>query len=1119
MRKEKEKGFVQKTQNEVLEQEARQFREKQKAKRLEQQKKMVELRKRQDGTRVGQQPQQRQQQQQQQNNSPRFLPRVGQNQSPRVNAAPQRNTQYQQQQTTSASPRAIKPGPQQASTYMHTQQMQRMPAPTSSPPPHAKPATPPRPAISPPLQKASGGPPMRSAAAFNPQSLRATKPLRPATSQPAMSQPATSLPAQVPTRPSSSPFEQMMRSASAPTPVATSMSPVAQLPRHLLNQIDTDFGLNQSYSMPQTVSPPAQIPVTTRAPPSASNGLLPSGAATRRIIREPSALLQKNASPVTTPASRSAPASTAHQKVLPMTPGPMTPLPMTPAPVTPQPMTPTRQMPQVTQHIRTTTNPQQTSVNHIQRRLPNGQAPIKAKLGDFPDIKDAILSLRTDRPALGALAKVCKGKYVRGAAEQRKVILEFAGFRPQIVSKSSIAADINCLTNLTRVELDTIGWAFGLARKGRKLDTATKIIEYLMHPTEKVVSRCRPMGVWPSARPLNAEPAQSSVLARNGWQQGLANGQRVPVRNVPTRPHTSMPPLPARANNRAMTPVKNTQARTPYDTLLPGGKLRIGASKKQYPRTLTLPEFDFMVSENPFNVPVNKPLGSPMYALFNSGALDRGREPSLSFATPQTRKAEGGSRIQVQLRCLRVEKGKTPAEWKQFWPFPCYARVNGNYVGLKQAQRFTNGKLAGIDMATNISPHLNSNRRQAIPNKVILKRTMTSSTSTSGSFVLFAQEVLVKSSADMVKEVVDRSRGYWEQVGQRQQRNPLNSNANKSLQGFDVAKQEVASFMTAGGMEIENMKVSLRCPLSLTRIDCPVKGKNCSHVQCFDLKTFLEFSRKSSKFECPVCNKKTASPDVLVVHPYIERALELFKENDEILVLTDASMTGVEPQAPSGVASDDSDDSDEEGNSTPRDVKKQGKRTGDKTPSSRKTASFDVVDLTLDSSDDEAPAPASAPAPGPATPQEYRQYRQYGRQEPNVQGSTGLAGSSFDQANMRFDGLSDFAASQPMMMDMQGGSQNTPFRTDSLDNALDSILSTGQGTTGYAISQRAQTQSIQPTAPAPPLQSANNQVSFGLEDLGPRNPMNSQESSPFPDNDMNGLIQNPWTEVISIDSD
>merc|ERR1712154_269596 len=50
-------------------------------------------------------------------------------------------------------------------------------------------------------------------------------------------------------------------------------------------------------------------------------------------------------------------------------------------------------------------------------------------------------------------------------------------------------------------------------------------------------------------------------------------------------------------------------------------------------------------------------------------------------------------------------------------------------------------------------------------------------------------------------------------------------------------------------------KVSLRCPLSICRITTPVRGTECTHPQCVDLKTFLAFSHRTGIWQCPVCLK------------------------------------------------------------------------------------------------------------------------------------------------------------------------------------------------------------------------------------------------------------------------
>lgn len=363
--------------------------------------------------------------------------------------------------------------------------------------------------------------------------------------------------------------------------------------------------------------------------------------------------------------------------------------------------------------------------------------------------------------------------------------------------------------------------------------------------------------------------------------------------------------------------------------------------------------YDFSAPENPFNKPLNTPLGvAKNFVVFSAMQLSRGNnDPVLMFTTPppldpNVKPEILGGDVQIHLRCLKVEVGKQKTEWKQAWPFPASCRVNAHSVVLNQAQRYTNGKLAGLDTATNITPYLRRFKATSSDtNRVTLRRQSSNATPASGQYVMFAQEILVVNRDTMAKTVHMGSEKYW--IDYRQTREK-NGTLLPSTSKFEMARQGVMQFLTdPDGLTVSSMKVSLRCPLALTRIITPVKGRRCRHVQCFDLINFLDYSRRSSKFDCPVCNTNTAYPDMLVVSPYIEHALKKYKDCDEVEIFQDGTMVPMERKQ-SGVASDDEDETE----------------TGAPTNNARsngKTA--EIVDLTLDSDDDE-----TAPAEPPGTP-------------------------------------------------------------------------------------------------------------------------------------------------------
>merc|ERR1712130_519733 len=59
-------------------------------------------------------------------------------------------------------------------------------------------------------------------------------------------------------------------------------------------------------------------------------------------------------------------------------------------------------------------------------------------------------------------------------------------------------------------------------------------------------------------------------------------------------------------------------------------------------------------------------------------------------------------------------------------------------------------------------------------------------------------------------------------------------------------------------------KVSLRCPLSICRMQNPVRGTECTHPQCVDLHTFLSFSHRTGTWQCPVCLKPLKFDQIVI---------------------------------------------------------------------------------------------------------------------------------------------------------------------------------------------------------------------------------------------------------------
>ncbi|KAJ3308032.1 hypothetical protein HDU76_004171, partial [Blyttiomyces sp. JEL0837] len=83
-----------------------------------------------------------------------------------------------------------------------------------------------------------------------------------------------------------------------------------------------------------------------------------------------------------------------------------------------------------------------------------------------------------------------------------------------------------------------------------------------------------------------------------------------------------------------------------------------------------------------------------------------------------------------------------------------------------------------------------------------------------------------------------------------------------------IEAAKVPGAFTAGlandDIEVGDTTVSFSCPLTLTRIKLPGKGKNCKHLQVFDIEAFLTFNEKKSYWSCIVCNKQIKQEELMV---------------------------------------------------------------------------------------------------------------------------------------------------------------------------------------------------------------------------------------------------------------
>ncbi|KAF8298962.1 hypothetical protein TcYC6_0070190 [Trypanosoma cruzi] len=67
-----------------------------------------------------------------------------------------------------------------------------------------------------------------------------------------------------------------------------------------------------------------------------------------------------------------------------------------------------------------------------------------------------------------------------------------------------------------------------------------------------------------------------------------------------------------------------------------------------------------------------------------------------------------------------------------------------------------------------------------------------------------------------------------------------------------------------GEVEVDDPVITSKCPILQTRINIPVRGSRCQHLQCFDCLSFLLSCNKGCYWNCPLCDAELRPCDMVV---------------------------------------------------------------------------------------------------------------------------------------------------------------------------------------------------------------------------------------------------------------
>ncbi|KAI1460722.1 PINIT domain-containing protein [Annulohypoxylon moriforme] len=66
--------------------------------------------------------------------------------------------------------------------------------------------------------------------------------------------------------------------------------------------------------------------------------------------------------------------------------------------------------------------------------------------------------------------------------------------------------------------------------------------------------------------------------------------------------------------------------------------------------------------------------------------------------------------------------------------------------------------------------------------------------------------------------------------------------------------------------------LSLLCPLTYMRLKIPCRGMSCNHIQCFDANSFMQLQEQGPTWSCPICYKAVPF-ETLAIDDYVDEVL------------------------------------------------------------------------------------------------------------------------------------------------------------------------------------------------------------------------------------------------------
>lgn len=90
-------------------------------------------------------------------------------------------------------------------------------------------------------------------------------------------------------------------------------------------------------------------------------------------------------------------------------------------------------------------------------------------------------------------------------------------------------------------------------------------------------------------------------------------------------------------------------------------------------------------------------------------------------------------------------------------------------------------------------------------------------------------------------------------------------------------------------IEVSSRVISLKCPLSYTRLQTPCRGTGCKHNQCFDATSYLQLQEQAPTWTCPQCNKPVPWHQLMLDHYVLDILNNTSEDTEQVTVEPDGS--------------------------------------------------------------------------------------------------------------------------------------------------------------------------------------------------------------------------------------